>query len=197
MRQFLLFTHEATTDPDFSLDDLPGAGRMDLIARSVTSAFLLSHDIRTDVNVRIVLGDAITVRLEGSELQGLHPDERSTAALLRQALTAQSETVGHQAVESSPGVYVSRHDRSEALAAVADAGPLVWLHPDGKPVAELDSPTDPVFVLSDHRAFTAEGRERIEEVVDAKVRLGPRPLHTDQAITVAHNYLDTAGYQRY
>jgi len=35
------------------------------------------------------------------------------------------------------------------------------------------------------------------ERADERVRLGPRKLHANHAITVAHNYLDTAGFTRY
>jgi len=54
-----------------------------------------------------------------------------------------------------------------------------------------------VFVLSDHRDFTDTETETLDERVDERVRLGPEPLHADHAITVAHNYLDTDGYQGY
>jgi tRNA (pseudouridine54-N1)-methyltransferase len=86
MRQFLIVGHDAPTTPDFSLKDLPGAGRLDVLCRYVTAAFVLSHDIRTDVRVRLVLDDTVTVRFEGSDLRRLNPDERSPAALVRTAL---------------------------------------------------------------------------------------------------------------
>jgi tRNA (pseudouridine54-N1)-methyltransferase len=194
MRQFLLVGHEAPTTAEFSLEDLPGAGRLDLLARSVTSAFLLSHAIRESVRCRLVLADEFTVRLEGAELRNLRPDERSTAALLRTALEARENAVGSIPAEPTPGVYLHRQGVEGALAAAADEGRLVQLHEDGKPASDVDPPADPVFVLSDHREFTGCEAEFLVQHDTERVRLGPEALHADQAITVAHNWLDTDGW---
>jgi len=198
MRQFIVLGHDAPTTPEFSLDDLAGgAGRLDVLCRCVNSAFFLSHDIREDVRVVLVLSDEIAVRFEGSELRRLNPDERSTAALIRNALDERDEAVGHVAVESSPGVYLSKRGVEPVLEGAAGSGTVVQLHEDGDPVADVEPPDDPVFVLSDHRDFTAGESTLLADAADERVRLGPELLHADHAITVAHNYLDTAGFRRY
>lgn len=197
MRQFVLLAHDAPTEPDFSLDDLPGAGRLDLLARCITSAFLLSHELREDVRLWLVIRDRLTIRFEGAHLQGLNPDERSTAALVGAALERADEAVGHEPVESTPGVYVSRRTLEGTLRDCSGEGTLVRLHEEGPPVVELEPPADPVFVLSDHRSLTADEESLLADLAHESVRLGSRRLHADQAITVAHNYLDTAGYRRF
>ena len=194
MRQFLVVGHEAPTDPAFSLEDLPGAGRLDLLARSVTSAFLLSHGIREATRCRLVLADEFTVRFEGRELRNLRPDERSTAALVRTALEARENAVGSIPAEAAPGVYLHRQGVAGAVEAAADEGTLLQLHEDGEPANELQAPADPVFVLSDHRDFRESEAELLAEHGARRIRLGPEPLHADQAVTVAHNWLDTDGW---
>ena len=74
---------------------------------------------------------------------------------------------------------------------------MVTLHAEGAPIVDLDSLSDPAFVLSDHREFTDAEAEFLESAADDRVSLGPEALHADQAITVAHNYLDTGGYTEY
>jgi tRNA (pseudouridine54-N1)-methyltransferase len=201
MRQFLVLAHDAPTDPDFSLEDLPGAGRLDVCCRCVTSALLLSHCIRKDTRVWLVLGESCSVRFEGSDIRGLNPDERSTAALIRGALEEYEEAIGHMDAESSPGVFVSRRGLEEVLDEMGSQNSgedtFVMLHEDGTPVADLGPPTDPIFVLSDHYDFTAEESELLAEKVDKRVRLSPQKLHANHAITVAHNYLDTVGFEGY
>ena len=197
MRQFVVLGHDAPTTPEFSLDDLPGAGRLDAICRAITDALLLSHDIREDVRVRVVLSDAFTVRFEGGELRRLNPDERSTAALIRTALEERAEAIGHVAVETSPGVYLSRRDTEAALTAAAEEGTLLQLHADGTPAVAVEPPTDPVFVLSDHRGFTDSERKLLADIATERVSLGPVGLHGNQAVTVAHNWLDTGGFEQY
>ena len=155
MRQFVVLAHDVPLDADFSLDDLAsGAGRVDLLCRCLNAAFLTSHGIREDVRVYLVVRDAATIRLEGAELRNLHPDERSIAALVRDALVARQDAVGHMEVESSPGVYVSKRGLADVLAAVDAEGTVIQLHEDGTPVVDLAPPAAPTFVLSDHREFT-------------------------------------------
>ena len=198
MRQFVVSGHDAPTTAEFSLDDLAGgAGRLDVLCRCMNAAFFLSHDLREDVRVWLVLGDEFAVRFEGSELRRLNPDERSTAALVRNALDSREEAIGHMEVESSPGVFLSRRGFEPVLEAVTEGSTVVTLHEEGDPVGGIEPPDDSAFVLSDHRDFTERETELLAEAVDARVRLGPERLHADHAITVAHNWLDTGGYTRY
>ncbi|GAB6860428.1 tRNA (pseudouridine(54)-N(1))-methyltransferase TrmY [Haloplanus litoreus] len=198
MRQFVVIGHDAPTTADFALDDLAGAaGRLDVLCRCVTSAFFLSHAIREDVRVHLVLDDAFTVTFEGSGLRRLNPDERSTAALIRGALERREDAIGHQPVESSPGVSIRRRGFEPTLDALAPTATLVELHEAGTPVVDYPPPTDPVFVLSDHHDFAGWEVDLLADRADARVRLGPRALHADHAITVAHNYLDTDGFRSY
>ena len=197
MRQFVVVGHDAPTTPEFSLDDLPGAGRLDVLCRCLTSAFLLSHDIREAVRVRLVLDGAYIVRFEGSELRHLRPDERSAASLVRGALEVREEAIGAMEANPSPGVYVGSGGFERAVDDASAAGELLVLHEDGDPIVDVDPPTDAAFVLSDHRDFTDEEMATLREADARRVSIGPRALHADHAVTVAHSYLDTEGFRRY
>ncbi len=195
MRQFVVLAHELSADAEISLEDLPGTGRLDLLCRCVTSALLLSHDIREDVRISLVV-DGYVIRFEGSTLRRLNPDERSTAALIRDALETRTEAIGEMAATASPGVSIRRGGLESVLEGLGD-GTVVQLHADGDPVVDLELPESPLFVLSDHREFTDAETELLTDRADGRVSLGPRPLHADQAITVAHNYLDTDRFTAY
>ncbi|MFC4543867.1 tRNA (pseudouridine(54)-N(1))-methyltransferase TrmY [Halosolutus amylolyticus] len=198
MRQFVLIAHDVPTEPDFSLDDLAGgAGRLDALCRSITASFVTSHGIREDVRTHLVVQDELTISFDGSELRRLNPDERSTAALVRTALEHRDEAIGALPAEPSPGIEVYRRGFEATLDDLASEGPIVQLHEDGEAIADVDELSDPIFVLSDHRDFTDAEAATLEERVDRRLRLGPELLHADQAITVAHHYLDTAGYAEF
>mgnify|MGYP006292730311 FL=1 len=195
MRRFIVLGHTAPTEPDFDLDDLAGgAGRLDVLARCVKSAFFLSHAIRESVRVYLVLADEVTIKLEGVELRYMNPDERNIASLLGQALASRSEAIGQSEVESTPGIYVSNRGFESVLKAAAREGEIVQLHEDGDPLASLDPPQNPAFVLSDHLDFTAEETALLEEYAEYRVSVGPEALHADHTISVVHNWLDTDGY---
>lgn len=193
MRRFVLVTHDVPTSPDFSLDDLPGTGgRIDVACRCLATSLLTSHGIREDAEVVIVIDDAIVIRAMGSSIRNLRPDERSTGARLREAIADGADAVGAIAVTSSPGITVERNDLDGVLAA-AD-GPIVQLHEDGDPINAHPSTTPITFVLSDHREFSAADERVLASHRDARISLGPVALHAEQAITIAHHYLDTDGY---
>lgn len=196
MRQFVVLGHDAPVEPGIPLDDLPGAaGRLDVLCRCVSAAFLLSHGIREDVRTFLVLRDRVALRFEGAELRYLTPDERNVASLIDSALAALDEAVGHREATRTPGIYVS----TRGVGAVLDAleGPVVQLHEHGDPVVDVSPPADAAFVLSDHRDVTDAEEDRLSERRDARVRVGPERIHADHAITIVHNFLDTDGYTRY
>jgi len=195
VRHVVVLGHEAPLDADVSLDDLPGAGRLDVLCRCVTSGLLTSHGVREDTTVSLVLRDEYTVRFEGDEVRRLNPDERSTGARIRDAMAARDGAIGAMEATPSPGVHVGRRGLSATLDRLD--GTVIELHEDGDPVVDVTPPVDPVFVLSDHRDFTAEEAELLADRADERVGLGPERLHADQAITVAHNWLDTEGFTRY
>jgi tRNA (pseudouridine54-N1)-methyltransferase len=195
VRRFVVCGHEAPLDHAFSLSDLPGRGRIDLLARCVTAAFLLSHDIRTEVEVSLVLQDELVVRFDGREIRNLNPDERSTGALVKTALEGKRGAIGAMEANPSPGVYVGKRGLAETLDR-AD-GTLVELHEDGDPAVDVEPPEAPVFVLSDHQDFTDAEADLLAERADHRIRVGPERLHADHTVTVAHNWLDTVGYTAY
>ena len=97
----------------------------------------------------------------------------------------------------SPGVYVGSGGLERAVDEAGERDELLVLHEDGDPVVDVDPPADAAFVLSDHRDFTDEEMATLRDAGARQVSVGPRALHADHAVTVAHNYLDTEGFRRY
>lgn len=203
MRQFVVIAHDVPTDPDaVSLSDIPGAGRLDLLCRCVSAGVFLSHGIREQVRVHLVVADAFTVTFDADTLRHLHPDERNVAARIRDALDAADDAIGHMPADVSPGVELRRMGVTATLDRLLDgagaADPtLVQLHEDGDPLVDAAPPSDPVFVLSDHNDFTPDERDALAERAERRVRVGPKRLHADHTISVVHNWLDTGGYADY
>jgi tRNA (pseudouridine54-N1)-methyltransferase len=185
MRTFAMVGHLAPTGPGYSLEDLPGsAGRMDILCRCVGAALSLSHGIRRDAAIHLLLlgppDPPKEVLLRGDSVRSLSPDERSTAALIRKALAL---PVGEAFRESSPGVFVRRGGLGGLLAG----GSFAVLSEEGRDLrGERDLPSG--FILSDHLDFTME-----EEAVLAglpRISVGPRVLHAEHALAVLQNELD-------
>ncbi|MDR0335353.1 MAG: tRNA (pseudouridine(54)-N(1))-methyltransferase TrmY, partial [Methanomassiliicoccaceae archaeon] len=192
MIRFVVIGHRALTTGDFKLDDnAGGAGRLDLLVRCVNSAFFLSHSIRTDAELFLILTGGTdapkTVRFIGSELRYLNPDERSTSSLIRNALLKKIE---EEEVRSSPGIYISRMSFEDVIKMLSEKGKPVYLKEDGNDVRAGKLPDDPVFVISDNADLTEEEENIVMQHGAEKVSVGPHSLHADHCMVLIHNEID-------
>lgn len=199
-RRFLVVGHTQSTDPAFSLNDLPGAaGRIDVLVRAVTSALCLSHGLRSDTEVWTVVDHGAvhsgprTVVWQGDRLRHLNPDERSTAALFKKAFAA--DLIDHFE-EVHSGLQAAEMGVDAALDAFGAAGPVFVLSREGD---DIRSSSDARlghgagFVLSDHQPFTPEDDARLEGVEAGRLSVGPHWLHGHASITLVHDELDRRG----
>ena len=190
MRSFIIIGHRVKTSSDFNLNDLCGStGRLDVLLRCINATFFLSGNIRRDTEIYLVLlGEPEppkTIHLVGSELKYLNPDERSTGALIRNALMKE---ISHEEVKSTPGIYVSRKTFEDVLKDLK--AEIIYLKEDGEDIRNVDLPDDAVFVLGDEKDLT-EDEEKILEKYNAKtVSLGPVKMHASHCITIVHNEMD-------
>ncbi len=192
MRRFVILGHKAPVSPAFTLDDLPGsAGRLDVLCRAIGASFFLSHDLRRDVEVTLLMQDQVEIRIVGARVKRLNPDERSTAALVRKALARLEEVAEDEAdaVQSTPGIFVRRSRLGDVLDRIYQTGSHpILLHEHGDPIESMEFPVDTTFILSDHQEFSEEDYQQLDNL--DRVSLGRRPLHTSQCITITHYLLD-------
>jgi tRNA (pseudouridine54-N1)-methyltransferase len=184
MVSFVVVGHHARTDGDFSLNDLPGAGRMDVLCRCVNASLFLSHDLRRDADCCLVLlggpKSPKTVKVSGSSVRSLSPDERSAGALIKKAL---SIPCGSEFREAAPGVSVRAGGLERLLTEIRCA----VLDEKGTDIRMVSVLPDS-FLLSDHENFT--GAEELLTGDCPRYSVGPVCLHADHAITVLQNERD-------
>ncbi len=189
MRTFLTVSHTVPPSGDWGLDALSGsAGRVDLLCRNVQAALFWSHDLRPDTQVVLVFVADETrptaVRIRGVAVNKLNPDERSTAARIRNALQARHEDPWWEEVES--GIDVAPFTLAEALEDL-DGTPVV-LHRDGTPVASAPWPEDPVFLLGDHQPLADDELAAAGDAM--RVSFGDKWLHGNHVIAIVNWMMD-------
>lgn len=183
MKRIVVVGQEASASPDFSIQDLPGtSGRLDILIRSLRAALLVSHGIRRDTMVYLVLmgGPSAprTIRMSGEDVRFLRPDERQLAIIVQKTL-ARTDAVF---TPNRLGIAVA-NGGVEVVLADAGAGPRYVLDEHGTDVRSERLPNDAVVFVGDHRGFTSD--------VDAKrISVGPVSLHAEDAIAVLHNEWD-------
>ncbi|NLV26965.1 MAG: tRNA (pseudouridine(54)-N(1))-methyltransferase TrmY [Methanomicrobiales archaeon] len=187
MTSFLIIGHTASTDPSFSLNDLPGkAGRMDLLCRTVSSSLFLSHGIRQNIICDILLlgppYPGRLIRFIGNEIKNLSPDERNIASFIKIGLAIPAGKTFRQA---SQGLYC----RKAALADLLAEQEYAVLDESGTDIRTVPAENIPdAFILSDNRNYTEEEQSLIAGLTEFS--LGPAIVHADHAITLLLNETD-------
>jgi tRNA (pseudouridine54-N1)-methyltransferase len=197
MRRFIVVGQKARASADFLLVDIPStSGRLDVLLHALRAALLISHGVRNDTLVYLVLlGDPNrprTLRIDGSAARYLRPDERSLATTLKKALVTQTTTAhedaGFQPVRA--GISVADGGIETALAELHGCV-LYLLDQAGSDIRALERfEPDAAFVLGDHLGLSAGLRDELLSRGALPVSVGPTPLHTQDVIALVSNELD-------
>jgi tRNA (pseudouridine54-N1)-methyltransferase len=194
VRRFVLIGQTALASGDFSVDDLPSSsGRLDVLLRAVRAALLVSHGLRRDVQVYLVLrggNDAPkTLRIDGRTAKFLRPDERSLATLVKKTLGA-AQTLSDTFTEVRPGLELRAGDLSELLNEVGQT-PCFVLHEAGADIREQTLVSDDAwYFLGDHLGFDVVSLALLERHGCPRIAVGPVSLHSDDVVALVTNELD-------
>lgn len=196
MREFIVVGHKAHTDGNFNLNDLPGSGgRIDILCRCVNCALFLSHDLRRDVIIYLVLlGEPDIpriVKFEGENVRYLNPDERSSGSLIKKALERSAIPRWR---ESTRGVWIRLGGLADLLEeVVTEEKRLFYLQEDGEDIRNVfkeNVQDTTVFVLGDHTGMTPEEEIVIQDLDAKTINIGPISLHADHCIILVNNEID-------
>jgi tRNA (pseudouridine54-N1)-methyltransferase len=198
VRRFVLVGQRATATPDFLLTDIPGtSGRLDVMLRALRAALLVSHGLRRDTVVYLVLlgggGAPRAIRVDGAAAKYVRPDERSLAVMVRKALAAAAEQTDATFGNVRPGIAVAAGGLD---AVIADLGAHTAYRLDEAGGEVRDAKLDlenPVFFVGDHLGFDAATDARLSALAPVALSVGPVSLHAEDAIAVVVNELDRRG----
>ncbi len=197
MRTFILWSH-AITSPEFSLKDLPSSGkRMDLVARCVIAALWLSHRLRNDTRIFVVLNGAPeppkTVVFH-PEIRKVAPDERSIASWIRKALDKFKGRRDKNWVELYNGIKISGRSFQDIIKDLLEEGcrNFYLLQERGEDVENVEIGENPVFVLGDHKGI-AKNDEAFVLRHGIKLSLGKRSYLASSCISVVQWICDRKG----
>ena len=199
----MVIGQRAIASADFLLADIPGtSGRIDVLLRCVRAALLVSHGLRKDTVVYLVLlggpNAPRTIRIDGAVARFIRPDERSLATAVMKALAvpASSDVDRNTFVSGRTGIDVANNGLDAVLADIANA--RIYLLDEHAPDirnASLDLDA-PVFIVGDHLGFDEATRARLDAAGAVPLGLGPVSLHAEDAIAVVSNELDRRAVAR-
>ncbi len=188
---FVVVGNKAKTEP-FNLNDLPGsAGRMDILCRCVAQTLFISHGIRRDSGIILILkgepNPPKSILVLGSKVKYMSPDERNIGGLIRKALELKLRNLDW--VESTPGIYVSKKGLKEIIEELKNYE-KVYLKENGEDIRKVKFGERVAFFMGDHLGLSKEDEELICSKANKIVSVGPISLQADQCIVIVQNELD-------
>jgi len=193
MREFVLKASKAFTVP-FDLNDLPEAGRMDVVCRCVSNALFISNVIRGDTIFHVVLeGPPNPPRLisfYGKDIEGIAPDERGIASRIKTALHLGRDLEKDEEMKISPGFKIANRSFERFVEKERVTYQLIYLHPKGVDIRKFEFKKDICFIVGDHRGIPKKTERLLDRLNAEKVSIG-KPLYlSSHVIAICQNELD-------
>ena len=193
MRHFAIVGHRAPSSGRINLNDLAGSsGRMDVLARAISSALFLSHGVREDTTITLHLmggpGVPRRIRFNGAKIKGLHVDERAIAGRIRSIISDPVPVRGHW-VEHGSGIEHSGGDLETTLVEWTNLDIKAYILSKDAPKFSKESiEQESGFILSDDQDFSPDEKKIIDNL--PCFSLGYRWLQGHIAIAIVHYILD-------
>ena len=197
MRRFAVVGHRAMSKGKLPLNDLTGAGgRMDVLVRALMAGLLTSHGLRRNTVVVLHLmggpGPPRRIKFDGSELKGLHADERSIAGTIGKVIATPLPPIGHWQpitagiTHSGGDLRLTLREWNDAPTVVLDAdAPRLWSESAVLPSSSAPNEAPMNFILSDDQPL-----DDLEGVDVLQRSLGTQWLQGHMAVAIVHFLLD-------
>ncbi len=185
MREFIYYSSKARTSGNFDLDDLMKAGRMDIVCNVIIACFFLSHKIREDVHLHLILcGPPCPPRhLEFVSNKEMPISKKDVAGLIKRMLYKCREG---RRTEVFPGCFIEKKGFIQLANELEGEGKkILILDKNGEDVREtgLDNA---VFVIGDQEGLPKKETKRFTE----RISIGKETYFASQTITIIQNELD-------
>jgi len=194
MREFVVRLLKGRTSGDFSADDLPAAGRMDIACACISNAFHISNKLRRDTVVHLVLDGPPdppkTITIDGREVKCLNYDERSIGFIIKDALKKSKNLKLNEARDIGNGITVAKRSFERLIREKAETKPLFYLHNKGEDIREAELCDDCVFVFGDYLGVPRNTEKLLKRIGAKRIRLGPLMLFASHCVILVHNELD-------
>ena len=191
MRTFVLYSRRGNTDGNFKLNDLIGAGRMDLVCRCVASALWLSHKAREDARIFVVLNGPpkppVTICFQGSEYSTVYVDEQTNANWIRQLLKM---NFGKEWLFVE-GTKIARKSFQEVITELD--GPKYVLHEKGEFIDNIKFKPKPIIILGDQVGLPRNDESFALRNSGEKISLGKSVYLASSCVSILNWVCDKQG----
>ncbi len=185
MREFIYYSNKARTSGNFSLDDLMKAGRMDIVCNVIIACFFLSHKIREDVKLHLILsGPPCPPRhLEFISNKDMPISKKDVAGLIKRMLFKYREG---KKTEVFPGCFIEKKGFIQFIKELEEDGKkILILDKNGEDVRQADL-NNSVFVIGNEEGLPKKEIKRFKK----RVSVGKETYFASQTIVIINNEID-------
>ena len=193
MRHFVYFSAKGTTSGKaLSGGNLMKAGRMDIAIHSIIQGLFLSHDVRTDTKIHLILYGMPDPpkHIEIQVKEKTEISKKNVAKLIQKALYKYKEG---EKKEVLPGIWVEKKSFLHVVEELYEQGSEIFiLDKRGQDIRKAKIQDNCVFVLGDHEGMPKKEIKRLKKIA-MPVSVGPHMYFASQTIAVVNNELDRRG----
>lgn len=185
MRTFILFSEHGATSGNFH--DLKQAGRLDIVAHSLISAFYLSNKLRDNIKFHLILNGPpdSPKHIEFNIKDETSISKKDLGTLLKNTLWKYKKG---KKIEAFPGIFIEKSSFENLLKDYKDQN-LYVLDEYGEDISKVKFKENPIFILGDHQGLPKKERKLAKKQAQ-RISLGANIYFTSQTITFLNIWLD-------
>lgn len=200
MRTFIIKARKATTNPEKLKNQIGSKDHFEVVLHSVMNAFFIASDFRQNVEVYIVFDGAhdfpVTLKLSGQHglsFAGFH--EQAIYKVIAEALSRVSELKKNQVLSVSSGIEILGYGLETLIKNLLEQQRNIFiLDKKGEAIRELEFPSHPVFLLSDHLMMPKKTLIGLKRRGLRSLSLGKKMLFASQCVVLIQHELDIQGF---
>jgi len=187
MREFIYYLAKGRTSGNFK--DLMEAGRLDIACHVVIAAFFLSHKIREDVRLHLILNGPPDPpkHIEFEYDKDIPFSKKDIGGLLKRILYKYKKGEKNKVF---PGCYIEKKSFVKLIEGFHGRN-IYLLDKKGEDIRDIEMGKDPIFILGDQEGIERKDKKFILKNLNVKpVNIGSLEYFSSQVVAIVNNELD-------
>lgn len=204
MREFIYYSKNARTTGKFDLTNLMKAGRMDIACQITIMAFFVSHAVRNDVKLHLVLDGPPDPpkhlemfpgeNLAFADISGrIDISKKDIAGLIKKMLYKYKKGEKN---EVAPGYFIEKKSLVKVAEELKEQGKEIYIMDrKGGDIRDFKKNDfeNAVFIIGDQDGIPKKELKKLNDLGAKKISVGTQMYFASQTLTLIQNELDRYG----
>ncbi|MBU0930095.1 MAG: hypothetical protein KJ623_03400 [Nanoarchaeota archaeon] len=189
MREFIYYSTKGRTSGNFN--DLMQAGRLDIVCHMIINTFYLSHDIRKNVKLDLILNGPPDPpkHIEFVYDENLPISKKDVAGLLKRILYKYKKGIKSQPF---PGCFIEKKSFMKVIEELKGRN-IYLLDKKGEDIDKIEIKENPIFIIGDEDGIPKKDKKVLLKNNVIPINIGPEVYFASHVAVILNNYLDKKG----